>query len=139
MGVRKPLDTSLIKEYEKNPALTLQERKQKFKKRCFPINKAVWNSKRKKLVHSFTQKGYIQPRLRKVFTDLKDGCCGTKEIKSVTKFVSRCLEKLNKGDYDIEENRSGDNFGLLVAGKTNRAVEVRQALFDFFYRCSLVP
>lgn len=84
------------------------------------------------MVHSFTQKGYIQSRLRKVSIDLKDGSYGTKEFKSVTKFVSRCLEKLNKGDYDIEGNRSGDNFGLLVAGKTNRAVEVRQALFDFF-------
>ena len=39
------------------------------------INKAVWNSKRKKWVHPFTQKGYFQPTVREVFINLKDENC----------------------------------------------------------------
>ena len=95
---------NLKQQYEN--ALTLQERKRKFQtdKKNSSINKAVWNSKRKKWVHPFTQKGCIQPTVQEVVIDLKDKNCETKEFKSATKFVSRCLEKLNKGDFDIEEN-----------------------------------
>ena len=48
--------------------------------------------------------------MREVLIDLKYENCETKEFKSATKFVSRCLEKLNKGDFDTEENQSVGKF-----------------------------
>ena len=115
-------------------ATTLQERKRKFEedKNNPSINKAVWNAKRKKWVYPFTQKGYIQPTVREIFTDLKEEKCDTVDFKSATKFVSRCLQKLDNGDFDAEENRRSDKYRLLGAGKPRHAVEVRQALFSFF-------
>ena len=107
---------------------TLQEIKRKFEEDKDPsINKTIW----KKLIHPFTKKEYIQPTMWAVYIDLKDENCDTKVFKSATKFDSRCLEKLNKGDFDIEENRSRDKFLLLGFGKTKRVAEVRLALFDF--------
>ena len=68
------------------------------------LNKAIWNEKRKKWVHPLTQTGYIQPTVRKVFIDLKDEKSDTNYFKSAKKFVSRCLEKLQRGEFALEEN-----------------------------------
>ena len=70
--------------------------------------------------------------MREVFTDLNDKRCDTADFKSATKFVSRCLEKLVRDEFDAEENRRSGKFRVLGAGKPRYAVEVRQALFSFF-------
>ena len=54
------------------------------------------------------------------------------DFKSATKFSSRYLEKLGRGESDAKENQRSDKFWVLGAGKTKHAVEVRQALFSFF-------
>ena len=53
-------------------------------------------------------------------------------MKSATNFVSRCLEKLDRGEFDAEEKWRSDKFTVLGAGKPKHEVEVRQAPFCFF-------
>ena len=64
------------------------------------IKKAVWNAERRKWVYPFTQKGFIQPRVREIFFDLKEERCDTADFTSATKFLSRCLKKLDRGEFD---------------------------------------
>ena len=68
---------------QKRIALAVQERKRKYEedKKNPEINKATWNEKRKKWVHPFTQTGYIQPTVRKVFIDLKDETLTTLKVQ----------------------------------------------------------
>ena len=91
---------------QRSIGVKVQERKRKYEedKKNPAINKAVWNVKRRKWVHPFTQRGYIQPTVREVFKDLTDESSDSKDFKSATKFASRCLEKLEKGEFDLEEN-----------------------------------
>ena len=96
------------------------------------INEAVWNEKKRRWVHPFTQTGYIQPFVRSYFADMKTENCNSKEFRSATKFVSRCLEKFEKGEFNIERNDSKNKFRLIGAGPPKRAIEVRIALFDYF-------
>ena len=63
---------------------------------------------------------------------MKDEQCDSADFKSATKFVARCLDKLEKGLFDIEENHCSNKFRVLGAGPTRRAIEVRHALFDYF-------
>ena len=121
-------------KFQKEVALKLQERKRKYKegKKDPAINKAVWNPKRKKWTHPYTQTGYIQPTVREVFVDLKDEPSSSNDIKNASKFVTRCLEKLGKGEFNIEENCANNQYCLMGAGPKKRAIEVRSALFDFF-------
>ena len=118
---------------QKRIALAVQERKRKYEedKKNPDINKAIWNEKRKKWVHPFTQTGYIQPTVRKVFIDLKDEKSDTNDFKSATKFVSRCLEKQQRGEFALEENCGKNKYRLMGAGPKKRALEVRYALFDY--------
>jgi hypothetical protein len=112
----------------------VQAKKQKYEadKNDPTINKAVWNEKKRKWVRPFNQIGYIQPAVREIFIDLADGKSHEKEFLSATKFVVRCLEKLEKGDYDIEGNNTKSKLRLMGAGAPKRALEVRSALFDYF-------
>ena len=113
-------------------AKTLKEKERKFEEdKNYPsINKAVWNSKRKKWIYAFTQKGFIQPTVREIFTDLKGERCDTADFKSATKFVSRCLEKLDRGEFDAEGNRRSGKFRVLGAAKPRHVVEVFIFLID---------
>ena len=79
----------------------VQEKKRKYEKdqKNPAINKAVWNAKRRKWVHPFTQRGYIQPTVREVFEDLTDEPSNSKDFKTAIKFVSCCQEKLEKVSY----------------------------------------
>ena len=70
--------------------------------------------------------------MREVFTDLKDEESVTNDFKSATKFVSHCLEKLQRGDFALEENCGRNKYQLMGAEPKNRALEVRHALFDYF-------
>ena len=70
--------------------------------------------------------------MREIFTDLKEEIRHTADFKLATEFVSRCLKKLDRGEFDAEKNRRSDKFRELGAGKPKHAVEVRQALFSFF-------
>ena len=114
--------------------MTLKERKGKVEedKNKRSLNKAVWNAKQKKWVYPFTRKGFIQPTVREIFTDLREERCDTADFKSATKFVSRCLEKLDRDKLDAVENRRSGKCRVLGAGKPNDAVKVKQALFSFF-------
>ena len=87
---------------------------------------------RKKRVYPFTQNRFIQPTVPEILTDLKEETCDTTDFKSATKFVSRCLEKLDRGEFDAEEKWRSDKFTVLGAGKPKHEVEVRQAPFCFF-------
>ena len=115
-------------------AITLKKRKRKSEaNKSNPlINKAVWNAKRKKRVYPSTQNRFIQPAVPEILTDVKEETCDTTDFKSASKFVSRCLEKLDRGEFDAEENGRSDKYRVLGAGKPKYAVEVRQALFSFF-------
>ena len=64
-----------------------QKRKSEEDKKNPRINKPIWNAKRKKWVHPFTQKGYMQPTVREIFNDLKDEQRDSADFKSATKFV----------------------------------------------------
>lgn len=112
----------------------LADRKRKFAEdtKNPEINKSVWNAKRKKWTSPFTQKGYIQPSVRQLFTNLKGETCDQKNFKSATKFVVRCMEKYERGQFDIEGNDSSKKFRLAGAGAPKRALEVRTALFEYF-------
>ena len=92
----------------------LSERKRKFNedKRDPTVNKSVWNEKRKKWVSPFTQTGYIAPTVQEIFPDLTKETCDSKEFKSATKFVSRCLEKFDNGEFDAEENNTSKKLRL---------------------------
>ena len=83
----------------------------------------MWNAKRKKWVYPFTQKGFIQTTVRQTFTDLKEEICDTKDFKSASKFVSRCLERLDRGEFDAEEKQ----FFLLMS--VHHKKDVDQDLF----------
>ena len=91
---------------QKSISVKVQEKKRKYEedKKNPAINKAAWNAKRRKWVHPFTQRGYIQPTVIEVFKDLTDEPSDSKDFKSATKFISRCLEKLEKGEFDLEED-----------------------------------
>ena len=110
------------------------ERKRKFEadKKKPEINKSVWNEKRKKWVSPFAKTGFIQPSVRVIFPDLAKDKCDAADFKSATKFLSRCMEKYERRDLDAEENDSSKKFRLPGAGARSRAVEVREALFDYF-------
>ena len=96
----------------------VQERKRNYDKdkKNAAINKAVWNVKRRKWVHHFTQRSYIQPTVREVSKDLTDEPSDSKDFKSVTKFVSHCLEKLEKGKIDLEENCCKNKYRVMGVG-----------------------
>ena len=70
----------------------------------------------KKRVDPFTQRGYIQPIVREVFKDLTDEPSDSKDFKSAAKFVSWCLEKLKKGEFDLEENCCKNKNHVMGAG-----------------------
>ena len=55
-------------------------------------------SLQRKWVHPFTRRGYIQPIVREV-KDLTDKPSDSKDFKSATKFVSYCLENLERGEF----------------------------------------
>ena len=86
---------------QKSIGVKVQEKKRKYEKdqKNPAINKAVWNAKRRKWVHPFTQRGYIQPTVREVFEDLTDEPSNSKDFKTAIKFVNCCLEKLEKVSY----------------------------------------
>ena len=46
---------------------------------------------------------YIQPTVKEVFKDLTDEPNDTKDFKSAAKLISRCLEKLEKGDLTLRK------------------------------------
>ena len=71
--------------------------------------------------------------MREIFTDLKEERCDRTDFKSATKFVLRCLEKLDRGEFDTEENRRSDNSRAVGGGKPKHAVEVRQALCCYLF------
>ena len=121
-------------KFQKEVASKLQERKRKYEadKKNPEINKAVWNAKRRKWTHPFTQIGYIQPTVREVFVDLKDEPSSSSDMKNASKFATRCLEKLEKGEFNIEENCASNRYRVMGAGPKRRAIEVRSALFGFF-------
>ena len=75
----------------------------------------------------FTQTGYIQSVVRKIFANLAEEACDTKEFKSATKFAQRCLVKVENGEFDIEGNCSAKKFQVI-----ERRQRVRCALFDYF-------
>ena len=103
------------------------------------VNKSVWNPKRKRWTKPLTQVGFIQPAVRELFSNLKEAKSDDKEFKSATKYVSRCLEKLEQGKFDIAGNDVTNKYRVLGAGAPKRALEVRATLFDFFVdiRCNL--
>ena len=115
-------------------AVHLQDRKRKYEadKNDPAINKSVWNEKRRKWVNPFNQTGYIQPSVRELFIDLRNEKCDNVQFKSATKFVVRCLQKLETGEFDIEGNCSSKKFRIMGAGPPKKALEVRSALFDYF-------
>ena len=94
--------------------------------------KRMWNAKRRKWVHPFTQIGYIQPTIKEVFKDLTDEPSDSKDFKSAAKFVSRCLEKLEKGEFDLEENCCKSEYRVMGASPQKKPLKVRYALFDYF-------
>ena len=51
----------------------------------------------------FSQRGYIQPTVREVFKDLTDEPNDSNDFKSAAKLANHCLEKLGKGEFDLEE------------------------------------
>ena len=112
----------------------MSERKRKFDadKQNPAVNKSVWNDERKKWTNPLTQTGYLQPTVREIFPDLSGERCDATDFKSATKFVTRCLEKFERGDFDAEENNTSKKFRLPGAGPPVRALEVRDALFDYF-------
>ena len=83
----------------------------------------------KKICASFNPKGYIQPVVREVFKDLTDEPSGSKDFKIATKFVSRYLEKLEKGEFDLEENcwKNKD----CVMGASSNAIKIPPLEFVF--------
>ena len=91
---------------QKSIGVKVQRRKRKYEedKKNPANNKAVWNAKRRKRVHRFTQRGCIQHNTREVFKDLTDEPSDSKDFKSTTNFVSSCLETLEEGKFDLEKN-----------------------------------
>ena len=59
------------------------------------------------------------------FFDLKDEKSDTNDFKSERKFVIRCLEKLQRGDFALEENCGKNKYRLMGAGPKQWALEVR--------------
>ena len=109
----------------KSIGFKVQERKRKYEedKKNPAINKAVWNAKKRKWVHPFTQRGYIHPTVRKVFKDLTDEPSDSKDFKSPKKFVSCCLEKLEKGEFDLEENCCKNEYCVMGAGAQKKLLK----------------
>ena len=77
--------------------------------------------------------------MRAIFNDLKDKESDDADFRSAKKFVTRCLEKFDNKDFEIEGNNSTKNYRRMVAGPPTKAVELRQSMFDYFIdvRCSL--
>ena len=119
---------------QKRIGVKVNERKRKYEedKKNPAINKAVCNARQRKWVHPFTQRGYIQPTVTGVFKDLTDELRDSKYFKSATKFVSHCLEKLEKGEFDLEENCCRNKYCVTGADPPKKALEVQYTLFDYF-------
>ena len=72
--------------------------------------------------------------------DLIDEPSDSKDFKSATKFVSRCLEKLEKAEFDLEESCCKNKYCVIGAApppsptplKKKKALGVQYALFDYF-------
>ena len=80
----------------------------------------MWNAKLKTWVYPFAQKGFIQPTVRVIFTDLKEERCDMVDFKSAAKFVSVCLEKLYRGDFYVEDQINSEYLGL-----TNQSMQLK--------------
>ena len=104
-------------QYQESIGVKVQERKRKYEeeKKNLARDKAVWNTKWRKWVHPFTQRVYIQLTLREVFKDLTDEPNNSKDFKSATKFVSCCLEKLQKGEFNLKENYCKNKYCVIGA------------------------
>ena len=59
---------------------------------------------------------YIQPTVKEVFKDLTGEPNDTKDFKSAAKLISRCLEKLEKSEFDLEENCCKSKYHVIGAG-----------------------
>ena len=44
----------------------------------------------------------------------------SKDFKRTTKFVSRCLEKLEKGEFDLEKNCCENKYSVMDAAQQKR-------------------
>ena len=75
-------------------------------------------------------KGYIQPIVREVFKDLTDEPSGSKDFKIATKFVSRYLEKLEKGEFDLEENCWKNKDCVMGASPPSPSPSITQDKFE---------
>ena len=84
----------------------------------------------KKMGASFYPKEYIQPTVREVFKDLTDEPSNSKDFKSTT--VSCCREKLEKGEFDLEENCYQKKYRVMGTGPPKKALKVQYGLFDYF-------
>ena len=106
-------------------AITLKKRKRKSEaNKSNPlINKAVWNAKRKKRVYPFTQNRFIQPTVPEILTDVKEETCDTTDFKSASKFVSRCLEKLDRGELMLK--RMVDQINTEYLGLVNQSMQLK--------------
>ena len=71
--------------------------------------------------------------------DLIDEPSNSKDFKSATKFVSRCLEELEEAEFDLEESCCKNKYRVIGAAPSpplsppqEKALEVQYALFDYF-------
>ena len=67
--------------------------------------------------------------------DLIDELSDSKDFKSATKFVSRCLEKLEKAEFGLEESCCKNKYCVIGAAPSppqKKDPEVQYALFDYF-------
>ena len=92
----------------------------------------MWSENKRKGTNPLTKTGYISLFLYKHFVDLKNKKSDWVEFKSAAKFVTRCLDKVERGDVFIEGNTSKTNFRLLGARPPKKEVKLWWlALFDY--------
>ena len=70
----------------------------------------------------------IQPTVSEVFKVLTDETSNSKDFKSAAKFANHCLEKLEKGEFDLDENCCKNKYPVMGAGRTKKLLK-----YDMLY------
>ena len=129
-GVLGKYGKRTLKEQEEL-ALKVKDYKIEYEREVASLKgKKRYATKRKKHVPVQPRGGYLTKAVRSFYTNLATAKSDCREMVNACKFAKRCLEKLERGDF--EEGAPKKKFRSAGGGRKAPAVEVREALFQWF-------
>ena len=92
--------------------------------------KTYWDGKRKCHVPDQPKQDYLTRAVRSFYSNLREAKSDSQELKNACKLAKRCYKKSENGDF--EDGVALKKFWTTGGGRKSRALELREALFQWF-------